>query len=39
MLYITKQEADKVIEYVNGYAMTYGDYLDNTDQPFEIIGE
>ena len=37
MIYITKQEAGRVIEWVNGYPMTYGDYLDNTEQAFVII--
>jgi len=34
---IAQEQCDRVIEYVNGYPMTYGDYLDNTNQPFEII--
>ncbi len=37
MRYITKQQADEVIEYVNGYAMTYADYLDNMNIEFEVI--
>ena len=38
MLYITKTEADRTVAYVNGFQMTYGEYLDNTNQKFEIIG-
>lgn len=39
MLYITKKEANKVVAWVNGYPMTYADYLDNTDRQFEVIGD
>jgi len=36
-MYISQKQCDEVIEYVNGYPMTYGDYLDNTNKEFEII--
>ena len=36
MMYITREECEEVIAWVNGYPMTYGDYLDNTNQPFEV---
>lgn len=37
MLQITQEECDKVIDTVNGFDMTYGDYLDNTNREFEIV--
>lgn len=37
MLYLTQAEADRVIEWVNGYPMTYADYLDNTEREFVIV--
>lgn len=39
MKYITKQECNEVIASVNGFDMTYGDYLDNTNVEFEVIDE
>ena len=39
MLEITQKEADRVMEWVNGYPMTYADYLDNTNREFQIIGD
>lgn len=36
---LTKQEANKIIANVNGFDMTYGDYLDNIGQEYEIIDD
>lgn len=37
MLYITLEQADAVLDVVNGYEVTYADYLDNTNQEFTIL--
>lgn len=37
MLRLTQTEADRVVDTVNGYPMTYADYLDNTNVEFEIV--
>ncbi len=37
MLYLTAKEANKVIDWVNGFPMTYGDYLDNTNREYTIV--
>ncbi|MDQ5954069.1 MAG: hypothetical protein QG647_807 [Patescibacteria group bacterium] len=37
MIHINESEADDVVAYVNGYPMTYADYLDNTGVEFEVV--
>lgn len=37
MLYLTTKEANRVIEWVNGFPMTYADYLDNTNCEFVVL--
>jgi hypothetical protein len=39
MKYITKKEANRVLATVNGFDMTYSDYLDNTGVEFEVIDD
>lgn len=38
-MYITKNECNRVIDNVNGFDMTYGDYLTNTNVEYEVIDD
>jgi len=37
MKIINVSEAEDIVTYVNGYPMTYADYLDNTGVEFEVV--